>query len=158
MGGRLARGSSLSDEKVIDLLNKEFVVLDLNVTDGAWPKELPGLNRWEAAWRSDWRYQYAFTTQVVVSPDGTRALGTAGCGHEADYETAIQYHPDRYLPFLQETLERSRRLGAIEADPTLSAEERRKKLSAIDVEAFEQVKKAAACKLSEKWGSQRQRP
>lgn len=98
-------------------MNKDFVAVEHNVTDKGFPQDLPALKAWEAAFKKDPRNWFGFATSVVVTPDGRFALGTSGCGHQWEADTAINYHPDKYLKFLEGSLDRHKRLRATDSEP-----------------------------------------
>jgi hypothetical protein len=105
MGGRMARGSSLSDDRVINEINANFIAVDNNISDQGWPANTPALMPWQR-WLGlhPGNSTNGFTTSVVMSPDGTMALGTSGSGHVSEWHTSICYDPDKYLGFLQGAL------------------------------------------------------
>jgi hypothetical protein len=102
MGGRMARGSSLSDDQVINKLNHEFIAVDNNISDQGWPANTPALDQWHNWLDNHPSYAHnGFTTSVVISPDGRMALGTSGSGHVAEWHTSICYDPAKYFGFLE---------------------------------------------------------
>lgn len=106
MGARLTRAVALSDPAVVDELNEHFVSLEINLSDQSFPVELGGLSIWKEAYDRDSRYSLGFSTSVVLGPDGTTPFGTSGCGHQGELETAINYHSDKFLAYLQESRDR----------------------------------------------------
>ena len=106
MGARLTRAVALSDPAVVDELNEHFVSLEINLSDQSFPAELGGLSIWKEAYERDSRYSVGFSTSVVLGPDGTTPFGTSGCGHQGELETAINYHSDKFLAYLQESRDR----------------------------------------------------
>jgi hypothetical protein len=142
----MTRGSSLSDEQVIEKVNKEFVAVEINITDQGFPKDVEGLKPWENAFNKDPRYEVAFTTSVVIGPGGKSAFGTAGCGHKEDWKDSASYHPEKYIRFLEASLDRYSRAKAIAEDKNLSQEERMKKLKEIQAECLKAISEAAKCK------------
>jgi hypothetical protein len=98
----MARGSSLSDDRVINEINSNFIAVDNNISDQGWPANTPALMPWEN-WLNNHQQnaRSGFTTSVVISPDGGMALGTSGSGYVAEWHTSICYDPDKYLGFLQ---------------------------------------------------------
>src|SRR5271154_6950797 len=102
MGGRMARGSSLSDDRVIEKLNKDFIAVDNNVTDMGFPANTPALQPWQNWFNKHPRNaQNGFTTSVVITPDGKIPLGTSGSGYIDEFATSICYDPAKYYDFLQ---------------------------------------------------------
>ncbi len=124
----MTRGSSLSDPKVIERINRDFVPLEFNVTRG-FPEQFPGLKLWEKAYERKFKSLLGFTTTVILSPDGQRPLGTAGMGYKWQFDSSASYRPDKYLLFLDQSLARFQSARAIENDPRLGAEEKQKKLA-----------------------------
>jgi hypothetical protein len=120
MGGRMARGSSLSDDRVINQINQNFIAVDNNISDLGWPANTPALMPWQR-WLSTHpnNAKNGFTTSVVVTPDGSMPLGTSGSGYVAEWHTSICYDPDKYLGFLegaQQKYQQYRSIAAVE-DP-----------------------------------------
>jgi hypothetical protein len=107
MGGRMARGSSLSDDRVINEINKDFVAVDNNISDQGWPSNTPALMPWQN-WLNNHpnNSRNGFTTSVVIAPDGNTSLGTSGSGHISEWHTSICYDPDKYLGFLDGALQK----------------------------------------------------
>jgi hypothetical protein len=138
------RSSVLSDKKVIEELKKRFIVVELNITDDGFPKEVPGLKPWETAYNANKMYNVAFATSVVLGPTGKWAFGSSGSGHSYEAETAANYHADRFLKFLNESHERYDRAVKIEGDKSLSDAERKVKLSLLQLEILKMLQKKPA--------------
>lgn len=132
-------GSSFSDAKVIEKLGADFIAVKLNVTDDGWPEGVPALAAWKEAYTRDWRHKYGFATSAVIGPDGQWVYGTSGSGYKWEWETAINYHPEKYVAYLDECLDRYRRAQAILADDTLSELERKAKLLKVRGEILAQL-------------------
>lgn len=144
----MARGSSLSDDKVIAKVNQDFVAIEVNLTDTGFPKDVPALAPWEKAFESDWKFEYGFATSVVIGPGAKGAFGTSGCGHTQEWDTSISYHADKYAKFLDESLDRFRRAEAILKDTTKSAEQKLSDMTAMKEEIQKAITEAAKCKKS----------
>jgi hypothetical protein len=116
MGGRMARGSSLSDDRVINEVNKDFIAVDNNISDQGWPANTPALASWER-WLGNHpgNAQNGFTTSVVISPDGTTPLGTSGSGYISEWHTSVCYDPTKYVGFLTGALQRYEQYKSIKA-------------------------------------------
>jgi len=114
----MARGSSLSDDRVIDEVNKNFIAVDNNISDQGWPADTPALEPWER-WLSlhPGNAHNGFTTSVVMSPNGTMALGTSGSGYIGEWHTSICYDPDKYLGFLQGAQQKFGQYATIQNQP-----------------------------------------
>jgi hypothetical protein len=121
MGGRMARGSSLSDNRVIDYINKNFIALDDNISDVGFPPNTPALAPW-GRWlqRHEANTRNGFTTSVVMTPDGNMPLGTSGSGYISEWHTSICYNADKYLMFLQDALKRYQQFKRIASLPNTS--------------------------------------
>ena len=116
----MARGSSLSDNNVINELNRDFIAIDDNITLQGWP-DMPALAPWKRWFDkhsdSDGVHRNGFTTSVIVTPDGKMALGTSGSGYVSELQTSVCYRPDKYYDFLRTTRQRYDRLKQIQALP-----------------------------------------
>lgn len=130
----MAKSSSLSDPQVIDTLNRTMVAVEINVTDQGFPKDVPGLKPWERAFSQDRRYRFGFATSVVLTPDGTAALGTSGCGHRWEWETSINYHAEKFRKYLEGCLDRFVRLKSGDD------------LAALRKETIAQIREANRCR------------
>ncbi len=121
----MARGSSLSDNKVIEEINRDFIAVDNNISDQGWPANTPGLEPWHM-WLDNHpnNTRNGFTTSVVLSSDGQMALGTSGSGHIDEWHTSVCYDPQKYFGFLQAGLEKYRRLQSIASMPQSSGRNR----------------------------------
>ena len=106
----MTRGSSLSDEKIIEALNANFVSVIINVTDDGFPKDLPALGLWKKAYTKDPMNKFSFSTAVAIHSRGRTPLGTTGCGHTWEWNTSINYLPGKFLSFLKESRTRNARL------------------------------------------------
>ena len=110
----------LSDGRVIDKINTQFVAVQINVVDQGFPKKLPAAKR-SAPERAEGR---GYTSSVVVGSGGAQPLGTSGY---------ISFYPDRYLKFLDEPLDRFGRIKALQDDTKMDSRERRSDCSASKV-------------------------
>ncbi len=147
---RLTRGSSLSDGKIIAKINKEFVALEINITDDGFPKELPGLGMWEKAYANDKKLKFGFATTVALSPDGRFPLGTSGCVHLPHWQNTIGYEPSKFLPYLDECLDRHARARAIAEDTSKPADEREADRKNLAAEILRQLEAANPCSAKAK--------
>lgn len=138
----MTRGSSLSDAKVIDYINANFIPVELNLSRTGFPKQLPGLKLWERAYKKDWRYRQAFATSVVLSPDGRCPLGTSGSGHRNEFASAANYHPEMYLSFLTASKSRADRLSSIMSDASLTGASRWRAMQTLRGEIIQQLRDA----------------
>lgn len=114
MASRMTRGSSLSDERIINLINEKFVAVNLNLSDHNFPKDLKCLAPWQKA-LSQIREQSpprerGFSTTVILSGDGEEIISTSGTGYHTRFREALNYKPQDYLDFLKQALKRARDL------------------------------------------------
>ncbi len=114
----MARGSSLSDDRVINEINRNFIAVDNNISDQGWPADTPALMPWQN-WLSNHpgNARNGFTTSVVITPDGRTSLGTSGSGYISEWHSSICYDPTKYLGFLQGAQEKFGRYQNIAACP-----------------------------------------
>jgi hypothetical protein len=136
MGDRVSKSSSLSDPKVIELLNRDFNAIELNVTDLGFPAWITALAPWKAIYDSSPEARAAFTNMAVVDADGVFLLGSGDTGKigRTAAEFSMNYQPDKYLKMLETTLARSARLEAVRTDAALSDEARTAAIAAIRLE------------------------
>ena len=140
MGNRLARGSVLSDPKVIDLLNREFVVTELNVTEKGFPASLPALAWWKKVFLRE-PVREGFANQVVVDPSGHYPLASGDDGLVTRWSTSINYNPELFRAMLRLALDRWHRLQAIQDQADLSAEEKDKQIADLKQEIDDTISK-----------------
>lgn len=128
---------------MIDKVKASLLAVEINITDKGFPKDVPGLKSWEQAFDLGKRsYQFGFATSVVLSPDGKYPLGTSGSGHQDEWETSINYHADKYLKFLTDSLARYHRIESLEADKSKPPAEKAKELQSIRAEVLQQISEA----------------
>jgi hypothetical protein len=135
----MMRSSVLSDKTVIDEIKKNFIAIELNITDDGFPKDVPALKPWETAYNANKLYTVAFATSTVIGPTGKWFFGDSGSGHGHQAETAVNYHPDLFLKYLATCRERYQRALAIESDKALSEMQRKLKLAALQAEILKSV-------------------
>ena len=99
----------LSDERVIAKLTKDFVPVHLNLTDHGFPKEAPGLNEIERAFKQSLVAHYAFSLSVVLTPDGKQVLGQS---RPLGGSTIENFLMPNCLTFLEENLEKHQKATA----------------------------------------------
>jgi hypothetical protein len=121
------KSGPLSNADVIKKINEKFIPLEINITDEGFPAEIPALKLWEKAYKSKASFKVGFATTVIVEPKGRYPLGTSGSGYLGEYDKAINYHADKYLKFLDESLERASRARELETSTTLTPQERASK-------------------------------
>ncbi len=90
---------------MIDTLNREFIPLELNLTDSLFPKSLPGLGRWQFIYGLLPRAELGFTACVALTPDGKEMLADAGSAAIPEWKTSAHYHAEKFLEFLDKALE-----------------------------------------------------
>ena len=133
------RGSVLSDKKVAEVLSKNFVLHELNVTEDGFPKDVPALKPWESAYKKQWLYKMAFATTAVISPDGKKFFGSSGSGFAEEAEVSPNYNPDLFIECLNSSLARYQRWKALESDTKMGGLEKWKKSAELDKEILEAV-------------------
>lgn len=131
---------------MIEKIGRDFVAVEVNLSDRGFPREIPALKPWEAAYEKNWRHKFGFATSVAVTPDGNGALGTSGCGHTWELDTSINYDPAKYLALLDGCLDRFKRARAILEDKTLPDADRAAKGKALRDEVIQQLSEANRCK------------
>ena len=88
--------------------------IELNITDQGFPKNIEGLKWWQKAYHSARFFQTAFATSVVLTPDGAMPLGSSGSGFPWQWRTSANYHPERYLGFLNGALNKFNQIVGVE--------------------------------------------
>ena len=136
------KSGPLSDAAVMKKINAKFIPLEINITDEGFPTEIPALKLWEKAYRSKLSHKVGFATTVIVEPKGRYPLGTSGSGYLGEYDTAINYHADRYQKFLDESLERGRRAHELETSTTLTPTERATKHKQLTEDILRSIQEA----------------
>jgi hypothetical protein len=86
-------------------LNREFIPLELNLTDTSFPKSLPGLGHWKFIYGLLPRAEFGFTACVALTPDGKEMLADAGSSAIPEWKTSAHYHAEKFLEFLDKALE-----------------------------------------------------
>jgi hypothetical protein len=100
---------------VIETLNRDFVAVEINITDQGFPK-IDGLKPWEIAFDKKKSYKFGFATTAVLSPDGRQFFGHSGSGHLHEFETSTNYHPEKFLAYLKASHERFTRARQVVKD------------------------------------------
>src|SRR5258708_11028126 len=106
MGGRGIRRSSRSDDRIIEELNRDFIPVELNLTDHKFRDNAPALEKWRWIMVMFPSLKNGFVATVVVDPTGRKLIGDAGSSSLTEVSTAINYNSDKYLAFLKESLKR----------------------------------------------------
>ncbi|HYE07962.1 MAG TPA: hypothetical protein VEL07_20760 [Planctomycetota bacterium] len=114
-GGRATRGTSLSDQRVIDRLRRDFVCLALDCKAMGFPAAMPGLRLCQQVYEGWADPTKGFSAACVLTPDGRHLMGTSGAGTIARYRESICYDPAKYARFLAESLDRATRWAAADA-------------------------------------------
>jgi hypothetical protein len=114
MGGRMVRGRSLSEDRVINYVNQNFVAIDINCNFG-FPPNTPALAPYANFYdrhhtpgqgQGTVKYSRGFTKSLVVTPDGARILSqTPNASVTEDWRDNANYNPNGYLQFLQSGLQ-----------------------------------------------------
>jgi hypothetical protein len=137
------KSSSLSSDRVIDAVNRDFVPFLVDMTRDGFPA-VPGLAAWRRAYLSDWKHRSGFATAVVLDARGQTPLATSGCGHLWEIESSLNFDPDRFLGFVVEGLDRARRHQAILSRE--DSEERSRSLRSLEGEILESLQARNECK------------
>lgn len=107
----MTRGSSLSDEKIIQLINEKFVAVNLNLSNQDFPSDLKALAPWQKALsqvrRKSPPKERGFSTTVILTSDGQKVISTSGSGFHTRFKEALNYKPDEYLAFLRQASKRA---------------------------------------------------
>lgn len=109
-GGRATRGRALSDPKVIETLNRDFIPFELNLTDQKFPESMPALLGWNLAYNLSPFKDLGFTSCVAITPDGKKELGNAGDPSMTNWKSCAQYYGDRFEDFLEKALKKYKAL------------------------------------------------
>jgi hypothetical protein len=131
-------------------VTKEFVAVGINITDVGFPKDVAGLKLWEGAFEKERSFKVGFATSVVLGPGGQMPFGTSGCGHREEWKTSINYHPEKYLKFLDESRERHLKAKAVVEDKELDEAARAAKLKELGAETLKAIQEAAKCVRAQK--------
>lgn len=102
-------GSSLSDEAVINLLNSKFVPLYANFDTTGFPEGIPAIKKYRTLWTLYKLFKPGVATSAVVSSSGRELLGESGGSGALAWKTAINYHPDKFLAYLKDSLANAQR-------------------------------------------------
>jgi hypothetical protein len=97
-------GSSLSDEAVINLLNAKFVALFANFDVYGFPEGIPAIDNYRRKWMRSNMLRTGIATSAVVDPSGRKLLGESGSSFYMLWKTATNYHPDKFLAYLEHAL------------------------------------------------------
>jgi len=110
------RCQALSDDRVIQLINANFVAVALNVTRQGFPSELPALRWVEPIYRSNWRNQFGFASCLLLDSTGAVFLGTTSAGGPDG-----QFSADRFLSIMARAQQRLSKVKEIQAAGTWQA-------------------------------------
>lgn len=91
---------------MIEKLNRDFIPLELNISDKGFPENLKGLGRWKRIYSLNPISKYGFTACVVVSPDGKDQIADAGSASAELWRTSAHYHGATFLKMLDESLKK----------------------------------------------------
>ena len=133
----------LSDPSVIDLLNREFNAVELNLTDQGFPPWLEALAPFKAAYDAIPQSKRAFNTPAVVDPEGVVLLGHGDTGAivQKAKQDSVNFDTARYLQMLETSVKRNSRLEALRGDPALSAEDRASSIAALRLEVLQELER-----------------
>ena len=94
----------LSQPKVIERLNRDFIPLEINLTDQGWPKEIPALWGWKLVFGTWDHFKKGYTGMMITTPDGKTELGSAGDPSISAWKTSAHYHEDKFHQVLDKSL------------------------------------------------------
>ena len=121
MGGRMVRGRSLSDDRVISFVNQNFVAIDVNCNEGFPPntRALEGYKRFYEMHHTPGqgegteKFSRGFTASLIMTPDGSTIINkTQRASVTDDWQNNDNYNPVGYLSFLQNGIQGWRSKGA----------------------------------------------
>lgn len=87
------------------MLNRDYVAVEINITDRGFP-DLPALKPWEIAFDKKKSYRFGFATTAIIGPDGAQSFGHSGSGYMHEFEASTNYHPEKFLAYLEASLDR----------------------------------------------------
>jgi len=97
-------GSSLSDPAIIDLLNSKFIPLYADVDLYGFPEKMPAIEKYRKMWQFMEKHKWGIATSAVVDASGGQLLGESGSGFFWEWKKATNYHPERFMSYLQKAL------------------------------------------------------
>lgn len=77
--------------------------MELNITDQGFPEEARVLAPWAWVYKRNWKHKLAFATSLVSGPQAVSFFGSSGSGYRSEAETAINYHPEKFLQYLEDS-------------------------------------------------------
>ena len=104
-------GSSLSDPAIIDMLNTKFIPLYADVDVYGFPEGFPAIEKYRKMWHFMEKHKWGIATSAVVSSSGQNMLGESGSGFFWEWKTATNYYPDKFMKYLQESLDKGNHLA-----------------------------------------------
>jgi hypothetical protein len=129
----MLKSSLLSDDTNIQAINRDFVPVSF-MNEAGFPSDIPAFAPIREAFLSNADYKGFFSTVVVLDPSGTMLLGYTGRSYPPNYKPTGSYTDGRFIKNLQRSLERYERVKAIEADSSLTAEQKSAKLADVQRE------------------------
>ena len=107
---------------MIETINRDYVAADYIIADNQFPPDVPALAPIRDAYLAQREYKGFFATTVVLDPDGALLLGYTGRSYPPNYKPGGCMELDRYRPFLKESLERYKRVRAIQTRVRVAAQ------------------------------------
>jgi len=109
------RASVLSEEAVIQMVNKNFVPVAINVTRDGFPEAIPALGYVKAAYTSNWRYAFGFAGCLVVDCEGQYPLAHSASANAKVDTLGAYYRIPAYIEFLVKSLEKHAKVMEIKS-------------------------------------------
>jgi len=89
-----------SDPSVIDYVNNNYIACELDLTNNGWP-DIPQLADVKYGFENTYHCRFGFSVNVIVGPGVDRHIGAAIGETERGLEYAIEYHPKKFVAFLE---------------------------------------------------------
>jgi len=88
----LIRGTVFSDPQVIDLINSEFIPVDVEITNYGFP-QIPALQPIFKIYEKQYFCKFGFSVNIVIGPGINFPLGILAGNEQSSLNTAIEYSP-----------------------------------------------------------------
>lgn len=126
----------LADADVRARIALDFVAVQVAITDDGFPGYAPALSLFRWGYESQWWAKFGYTMTVICDPDGSYPLGWSGDGRRQVFWESAAYQPDRFLSFLERSLEcRGMQRSILESG--LSGKDKDRLLKALLATAFD---------------------
>ena len=142
----MLKSSLLSDDQNIEFINREFIPVDYRIEKG-FPTEVPALAPVRDAFLAQPDYSGFFATVVVLDSTGTLLLGYTGRSYPPNFKPDGCYRDGRFLANVKRGLDRFHAAQEIQADATLSAEQKAAKLTELQKDVRASVGRLKTLKM-----------